>query len=301
MLNALDCPGAISLTFTDVSLCYDLYTCLIVNNHINELEHHSATGGEIDEELMSEKDGAKLDTVLTIQNGSTEVEDARVLTVVAEAVVDAEEGNSVVDKVLEVVDGRAFENRLLKATNTWKSKILVELKKLVRITLMKKIFRTTVVENFGSQMCIIFRKGHQIESYSISGKDVMPDLVQDVETVDDIAASSIQCGASLEDHMSVIKEPLAKGGFCWVGTQKMVDADDCTRDNYIKALKINADASLLLRRVIQNIDDLLMIILKSWKKQYALVKELLAYNGFKWDEKQKMVAATSSWNDYIKA
>lgn len=41
--------------------------------------------------------------------------------------------------------------------------------------------------------------------------------------------------------------------------------------------------------------------LKTWKKQYGLVKELLFQNGFEWDERQKMVVASDSkWNEYIK-
>ncbi|XP_042484102.1 L10-interacting MYB domain-containing protein-like isoform X1 [Macadamia integrifolia] len=42
--------------------------------------------------------------------------------------------------------------------------------------------------------------------------------------------------------------------------------------------------------------------LKTWKKQYGVLKELLAQNGFQWDERQKMVVANDSvWNEYIKS
>ncbi|XP_058008906.1 uncharacterized protein At2g29880-like [Hevea brasiliensis] len=41
--------------------------------------------------------------------------------------------------------------------------------------------------------------------------------------------------------------------------------------------------------------------LKTWRKQYGLVKELLSHSGFEWDERQKMVVASDSkWNEYIK-
>ncbi|XP_030959168.1 uncharacterized protein LOC115981123 [Quercus lobata] len=41
--------------------------------------------------------------------------------------------------------------------------------------------------------------------------------------------------------------------------------------------------------------------LKTWKKQYGLVKELLSHGGFEWDDRYKMVVATDSdWNEYIK-
>uniref|UniRef100_A0A2N9FX33 Myb/SANT-like domain-containing protein n=1 Tax=Fagus sylvatica TaxID=28930 RepID=A0A2N9FX33_FAGSY len=41
--------------------------------------------------------------------------------------------------------------------------------------------------------------------------------------------------------------------------------------------------------------------LKTWKKQYGLVKELLSHSGFEWDERYKMVVAPDSdWNEYIK-
>ncbi|KAF2291812.1 hypothetical protein GH714_035703 [Hevea brasiliensis] len=41
--------------------------------------------------------------------------------------------------------------------------------------------------------------------------------------------------------------------------------------------------------------------LKTWRKQYGLVKELLSHSGFEWDERQKMVVSSDSkWNEYIK-
>jgi hypothetical protein len=41
--------------------------------------------------------------------------------------------------------------------------------------------------------------------------------------------------------------------------------------------------------------------LKTWKKQYRLVMELLSHCGFEWDERCKMVVANASdWNEYIK-
>lgn len=41
--------------------------------------------------------------------------------------------------------------------------------------------------------------------------------------------------------------------------------------------------------------------LKTWRKQFAVLKELLAHRGFAWNKTQKMVVADDSvWNDYIK-
>lgn len=41
--------------------------------------------------------------------------------------------------------------------------------------------------------------------------------------------------------------------------------------------------------------------LKTWKKQYDILKELLGKSGFEWDENRKMVIADDSvWNEYIK-
>lgn len=41
--------------------------------------------------------------------------------------------------------------------------------------------------------------------------------------------------------------------------------------------------------------------LKTWRKQFGILKELLAHKGFKWDETRKMVIADNSvWNDYSK-
>ena len=41
--------------------------------------------------------------------------------------------------------------------------------------------------------------------------------------------------------------------------------------------------------------------LKTWKKRFHILKELLAHKGFEWDEAKKRVAAENSvWNNYIK-
>ncbi|PPD75367.1 hypothetical protein GOBAR_DD27706 [Gossypium barbadense] len=46
----------------------------------------------------------------------------------------------------------------------------------------------------------------------------------------------------------------------------------------------------------------LMNRLKTWEKQFGILKELLAQSGFKWDEKQRMVVADACvWKDYTVA
>lgn len=41
--------------------------------------------------------------------------------------------------------------------------------------------------------------------------------------------------------------------------------------------------------------------LRTWKKQYGILKELLSNPGFKWDEMRKMIVANDSvWDDYVK-
>ncbi|MBA0594441.1 hypothetical protein Gorai_011346 [Gossypium raimondii] len=46
----------------------------------------------------------------------------------------------------------------------------------------------------------------------------------------------------------------------------------------------------------------LMNRLKTWEKQFGILKELLAQSGFKWDEKQRMVVADACvWKDYTMA
>lgn len=41
--------------------------------------------------------------------------------------------------------------------------------------------------------------------------------------------------------------------------------------------------------------------LKTWRKQFGVLKELISHRGFVWNKTQKMVVANDSvWNDYIK-
>lgn len=41
--------------------------------------------------------------------------------------------------------------------------------------------------------------------------------------------------------------------------------------------------------------------LRTWKKRYRILKELLSHDGFSWDETRKTIIANNSvWDDYIK-
>ncbi|GAB2287099.1 hypothetical protein Dimus_021483 [Dionaea muscipula] len=72
-------------------------------------------------------------------------------------------------------------------------------------------------------------------------------------------------------------------------------------DNKMKAAAFSAGlsglrAELGLNLTIGHIKNRL----KTWKKQYGILRGLLAQEGFKWDAGKKMVIASdSSWNDYL--
>lgn len=41
--------------------------------------------------------------------------------------------------------------------------------------------------------------------------------------------------------------------------------------------------------------------LKTWRKQFGILRKLLAHGGFEWDNAQRMIVAENSvWNDYIR-
>ncbi|KAK6936898.1 Myb/SANT-like domain [Dillenia turbinata] len=132
--------------------------------------------------------------------------------------------------------------------------------------------------------------GHQNESYSISGKDVMPDLVQDVETVDVIDASSVQCGASLEDHMRWTAEMdscLSK-----ILVEQVRLGNKSKSDKELKPAAYVAAVAGLNERFQQEFTrDNVIYWIKTWKKLYSVMRELLTHSGFCWDGTQKMINA----------
>ena len=73
-------------------------------------------------------------------------------------------------------------------------------------------------------------------------------------------------------------------------------------ENIIKPETYTAAVAALNEKFrLQVTKDRLKNRLKTWRKQYGVLKQILAQDGFKWDKAQKIIVADDgAWNDYLK-
>ncbi|CAK7330715.1 unnamed protein product [Dovyalis caffra] len=135
-------------------------------------------------------------------------------------------------------------------------------------------FQSRVIDNY-EELCIIMGCDDPPES-SLNGDDVDLNLIADNDTVDteDAFYKLLLEQVMLGNKVGKNFKGAAYRAALTVLNEKF--ALELTKGNIINRLR-------------------------TWKKQYGLVKELLAHGGFEWDGKQKMVMASDSkWKEYIK-
>ncbi|XP_028803943.1 uncharacterized protein LOC114759016 [Neltuma alba] len=153
-----------------------------------------------------------------------------------------------------------------------------------------RIFRARVIENY-NQLCTIF--GHSKEpleagSFSPAQADIG---VKDQEKhMRWSSERDIWWTSEMDAYLSAILVEQIKLG------------NKCKVENKLKPAAYEAAALAMNERFDLDLTkDQIKNRLKTWTKQYEILKELLDQSGFEWDEKRKMVNATDSvWNDYIK-
>ncbi|KAF8403690.1 hypothetical protein HHK36_011794 [Tetracentron sinense] len=159
-----------------------------------------------------------------------------------------------------------------------------------------RAFRERVIENY-DELCIIFGNDHAIESCSRTGDEIVscwtgdnePDAFQIWSSNGKEQAKNMRWTNEMDRCLSKILVEQVKQG------NKV--------DNKLRASAYMAAVADLNERFrIDLTKDHIRNRLKTWRKQYGFLKELLTQNGFKWDKTRKMVIANDSlWNDYIKA
>ncbi|KAE9598383.1 putative pyridoxal phosphate-dependent transferase, subdomain 2, Myb/SANT-like protein [Lupinus albus] len=159
-----------------------------------------------------------------------------------------------------------------------------------------RIFRAKSIEKF-DKLCIILGNDQEIASFSENFTEIGLNLTVDKGDLDVSFVSEIQAygnqAKSLRwtqemDHWlgRILADQVRRG----LKVDKVLQTE--AYDTTVSAL--NAKFGLHLTKY--NIKNRL----KTWKKQYEQLKEILSHAGFKWDETRKMVTANdSTWNDYI--
>ncbi|XP_054819374.1 uncharacterized protein LOC129318557 isoform X2 [Prosopis cineraria] len=151
-------------------------------------------------------------------------------------------------------------------------------------------FRARVIENY-EQLCTIF--GHSkepLEASSVSPSQVDNGVKDQEKHMRWSSERDIWWTSEMDAYLSaILVEQIKLGNKCKIENKLMPAAYEAA------ALAMNERFDLDLTK------DQIKNRLKTWTKQYEILKELLDQSGFEWDEKRKMVnAADSAWNDYIK-
>ncbi|XP_020222381.1 uncharacterized protein LOC109804884 isoform X3 [Cajanus cajan] len=160
-----------------------------------------------------------------------------------------------------------------------------------------RIFRAKSIENY-DQLCTILGNDQAIASFSDNVTEIDVNFAVDKGDPDLAVVSEIQTDGNQTkclrwtaemDHWlgKILVEQVRRG----LKVDKVLLTE--AYDTAVSA--INAKLGLHLTKCN------LKYRLKTWKKQYELLKELLSHTGFKWDETKKMVIANeSTWSDYIR-
>ena len=147
-----------------------------------------------------------------------------------------------------------------------------------------RIFRNRFIQNY-DQLYIIF--GNYNET-----REPVP-----------IDASPVQCGGKARDQGKNMRwtyemdRCLGK-----VLVEQVILGNKNKLDNKFKPAAYEAAVLAIKKQFhIDLMKDHVRNRLKTWKKQYDILQELLDQSGFEWDGRRKMVIANdSAWNEYIK-
>ncbi|GLU18932.1 hypothetical protein SLE2022_352080 [Rubroshorea leprosula] len=146
-----------------------------------------------------------------------------------------------------------------------------------------RVFRGAVIENY-ENWCIIFGN-----DYGVAEDVHLPNVDDGYEVKDQV--KNMMWTNEMDDCLTkVLVEQVKLGNKSKLG-------------NKLKPRVLVAAVSALNERFQLDLTrDHIKNRLKTWKKQYAILKELLEHSNFKWDETEKMVKATdSAWKQYIRA
>lgn len=130
--------------------------------------------------------------------------------------------------------------------------------------------------------------------------DALPSLTPDNEAVEVADTSQIQSVSPKEQskYMTWTKEMDNCLGKILVEQARQGNKIDTNLKSPAYTVAVSA---LNNRFQLDLMKDHIRNRIRTWKRQYGVLKELLEQSGFKWDEMRKMVIADdSAWDDYTK-
>ncbi|KAI3461172.1 hypothetical protein Pfo_017835 [Paulownia fortunei] len=165
-----------------------------------------------------------------------------------------------------------------------------------------RLLRGKVIENY-DQLFIIFGNSNFVGRYSRNSDGVVHTLAVESERVGPIDASPIRCWSTVRDEVKNMRwtremdHCLSK-----VLVEQVKLGNKNKLDNKLKTAAYDSAVSALNERFhLDFTKDHVKNRIKTWKKLYGNVKELLEQKGFKWDKSQKMIIADDSiWHAYVK-
>lgn len=160
-----------------------------------------------------------------------------------------------------------------------------------------RLFHAKVIENY-DDLCIILGNDQAIGSCSENDDGIYLDLTADKEDLDSVIMSKIRSDEKQAKNLRWTEEMDCCLGKVLVEQVKM----GYKIDNILQREAYNTAATVLNENFGPDLTkDHIRNRLRTWKKHYGVLKELLSHPGFRWDEKWKMIIANDSvWNDFIK-
>ena len=148
-----------------------------------------------------------------------------------------------------------------------------------------RIFRNRFIQNY-DQLFIIFGDSHEA-----------------AEPVDVIDVSPVRCGGKAKDLGKNVRWTFEMDRCLGkVLVEQVILGNKNRLDNKFKPAAYEAAVLAIKEQFHLDLTkDHVRNRLKTWKKQYDILQELLDQRDFEWDERRKMVIANdSAWNEYVK-
>ncbi|OMP08266.1 hypothetical protein COLO4_06628 [Corchorus olitorius] len=158
-------------------------------------------------------------------------------------------------------------------------------------------FQARYIDNY-DELCIIFGNDQAIAGCSENDAETHMQSAASRDVLDTASSSDIQ---SDDNHIKDLRWTDAMDYYLGKSLAEKVK-EGSKLDSTLQWEAFDAAISTLNEKIgLELTRDHIRNRLKTWKKQYGILKQLFSHPSFKWDKAQKMISADDSvWTSYIK-
>lgn len=159
------------------------------------------------------------------------------------------------------------------------------------------MFRARLIENY-DELCLIVGNDQALANCSDNGTEVNVDLTIERRDSHPLTGSDLRNVGFKSELLRWTKEMDNFLGKILVNRVRKGNKVDKVLPTEAYDAAVSAISTKFGPHITK---DHIKNRLKTWKKQYGLIKQMLSHAGFEWDQTRKMISANdSTWSHYIK-